>query len=97
MRIVSGSLKTIPTIWLPTMTAIASHYLRRQELSQNVHLQIKNLSDNIPIKKIVETATSTAKLKSQKSFCRLLKARKHMRSMENSPKRTSTQRRKPGH
>ena len=75
MRIVSGVLKAIPTIWLPTMTAIAPPHLRRQKLTQNPHLQLENLLDNIPIKKIIETARSTTRLKSRKPFYRSLKTR----------------------
>ena len=74
MRIVSGALKAIPTIWLATMTAISPPHLRKQKLTQNAHLQLKNLPDNIPIKKIIETAAST-RLKSRKSFHRSLKTR----------------------
>ena len=50
------------------MTAIAPPHLRRQKLTQNAHLQLENLSDYISIKKIVETAPSTTRLKSRKPF-----------------------------
>ena len=70
LRIVSGTLKAIPTIWLPTLTAIAPPHLRKQKLSQNAYLQLDNLPDNIPIKKIIETAPSPTRLKSQKPIYR---------------------------
>ena len=75
MRIVSGSRKAIPTIWLPTMTANAPPHLRRQKLTQNAHLQLKNLSANIPIKKNIETAPNTVRLKTRKRFYGSLKTR----------------------
>ena len=75
MRIVSGSLKAITTIWLPTRTTIAPPHLRRQKLTENAHQQLENLSDNIPIKKIIETAPNTARLKTRKPFNRSLKTR----------------------
>ena len=75
MGIVSASLKLITTIWLPTMTTIASPHLRRQKLTQNAYRQLENLSDNIPVKKFIETAPNAARLNTRKPFHRSLKTR----------------------
>ena len=66
-------IRYIATVWLPTMAAIAPTHLQRQELTQNTHLQLKNLPNNFSIKKIIETATNTARLKSRKPFYKTLK------------------------
>ena len=55
------------------MATIAPPHLRRPKLTQKAHLQSKNLSYNIPIKKIIETASNTARQKSLKPFYKTLK------------------------
>ena len=73
MRILSGTLKSTPTVWLPIAVTIAPPHFRRQELTQNTLLQLENVPNNIPIKKIIATAPNTARLKSRKPFYRILK------------------------
>ena len=75
MKIVSSSLKATPTICLPTMTIIAPPRLRILKLNEKANIQLENLPDNISIKKIMESAPSTARLKSRKLLYRSLKTR----------------------
>ena len=43
-------------------------HIQKEELTQHSHLQLENLSDNMLITTIIETAQSTARLKSQKVY-----------------------------
>ena len=73
MRILSETLKSTPTVWLPTKATIDPPHLYRHELTQNTYLRLENLPNNIPIKKIFETAPNTFRLKSRKPFHKTLK------------------------
>ena len=68
MRIVTGCLKSTPTQWLPTLSAIAPPNLRRQEANQKMFMKIENASDSIPVKHVLDNAPKTSRLKSRKPF-----------------------------
>lgn len=70
MRIVSGCLKSTPTQWLPTMSAIPPPALRRQEANQKIYIQIEETKEQTPLKTIVENAPTTSRLKSRRPFFR---------------------------
>ncbi|KAL4083147.1 hypothetical protein QTP88_028477 [Uroleucon formosanum] len=64
MRLISGTIKSTPTHWLPTLTAIAPPPLRRASALVKELSKI-NLNHELPINNFIDDATKT-RLKSRK-------------------------------
>ena len=68
MRTISGALKSTPTQWLPTLSAIAPSHLRREYATQKQHKRIAMIDYQTPLKQVIENAPISSRLKSRKPF-----------------------------
>nr|CAB3266991.1 reverse transcriptase [Phallusia mammillata] len=65
MRIISGTLKSTPITWLPTMSAIPPPHLRRRASAMKMIQNLQTLPEEIPLTKIIRQAPKTRRLKSR--------------------------------
>ena len=68
MRLISGTLKSTPLEWLPTMCNIAPPAVRREEANQKLHNKIVSAPPDLPIARIIDQAPTSSRLRSRKPF-----------------------------
>ena len=68
MRIITGCLKSTPTPWLSTISAIAPPEFRREDANHKIINNLNEIDLNIPLKVITNEAPRTSRLKSRKPF-----------------------------
>ena len=68
MRVVTGSLKSTPTQWLPVMAAIQPPHIRREAMTQKWVEISKKADVDTPLTRIVREAPKTRRLKTRKPF-----------------------------
>ena len=68
IRIITGTLKSTPLFWLPTLSSIASPHLKRELATQRQHNRLNSTEIETQLKQIMKEAPTTTTLKSRRPF-----------------------------